>query len=61
MTLAILCSGQGLQHPRMFSLTGDAPAAASVFAHAAHWLGGRDPHRLVQRAKLMDAAGAPAP
>jgi [acyl-carrier-protein] S-malonyltransferase len=46
MTLAILCSGQGLQHPRMFSLTGDAPAAASVFAHAAHWLGGRDPRRL---------------
>jgi [acyl-carrier-protein] S-malonyltransferase len=48
MTLAILCSGQGLQHPRMFSLTSDAPAAASVFAHAAHWLGGRDPRRLVQ-------------
>lgn len=47
MTLAILCSGQGLQHPAMFSLTGDVPAAADLFAHAAMLLGGRDPRDLV--------------
>ena len=35
MTLAILCSGQGLQRPDMFALTGDAPEAADLFAHAA--------------------------
>jgi len=29
MTLAVLCSGQGLQHPQMFSVTGNAEAAAS--------------------------------
>ena len=27
MTLAILCSGQGAQHPGMFDLTADLPAA----------------------------------
>jgi len=48
MTLAVLCSGQGLQHPQMFSLTGNAEAAASVFAHAAKLLGGRDPRELVR-------------
>jgi [acyl-carrier-protein] S-malonyltransferase len=48
MTLAILCSGQGLQHPQMFSLTGNAEAAASVFVHAAKLLGGRDPRELVR-------------
>jgi [acyl-carrier-protein] S-malonyltransferase len=48
MTLAVLCSGQGLQHPQMFSLTGDAQAAASVFAYATKLLGGRDPRELVQ-------------
>jgi len=48
MSLAILCSGQGLQHSRMFSLTSSAPAAEPVFAHAAKLLGGRDPRDLVQ-------------
>jgi malonyl CoA-acyl carrier protein transacylase len=48
MTLAILCSGQGLQHSRMFSLTGNAPAAQPVFAHAAKLLGDCDPRDLVQ-------------
>jgi [acyl-carrier-protein] S-malonyltransferase len=48
MTLAILCSGQGLQHSRMFSLTSSALAAEPVFAHAAKLLGGCDPRDLVQ-------------
>ena len=47
MTFAILCSGQGLQHPRMFDQTGDAPEAAHLFAEAASLLGGRDPRELV--------------
>ena len=42
MTLAILCSGQGRQHPGMFALTGDAPEAATLFAHAAKLLDGRE-------------------
>ena len=48
MSLAILCSGQGPQHPKMFALTGDAPEAADLFAHAATLLGGRDPRDMVQ-------------
>jgi len=48
MTLAILCSGQGRQHRNMFALTGDAPEAAQLFAHAAALLGGRDPRDLVR-------------
>jgi [acyl-carrier-protein] S-malonyltransferase len=48
MTLAILCSGQGLQHSRMFSLTNNSLAAQPVFAHAAKLLGGCDPRDLVQ-------------
>jgi [acyl-carrier-protein] S-malonyltransferase len=48
MTLAILCSGQGPQHPNMFALTGDAPEAANLFAHAATLLGGRDLRAIVQ-------------
>jgi [acyl-carrier-protein] S-malonyltransferase len=32
----------------MFALTGDAPAAASLFAHAATLLGGRDPREIVR-------------
>lgn len=47
MSLAILCSGQGPQHPRMFALTGDAPEAADLFTHAATLLGGRDPREIV--------------
>lgn len=48
MTLAILCSGQGRQHPGMFALTGDVPEAAALFAHAATLLGGRDPREIVR-------------
>jgi [acyl-carrier-protein] S-malonyltransferase len=48
MTLAILCSGQGPQHPNMFALTGNAPEAADLFAHAATLLGGSDPREMVQ-------------
>jgi len=48
VTLAILCSGQGLQHPGMFALTADAPEAAVLFAHAAKLLGGRDPRDIVR-------------
>ncbi|QND72849.1 acyltransferase domain-containing protein [Tardiphaga robiniae] len=48
MTLAILCSGQGLQHPQMFALTGDTSEAANLFAHAAALLGGRDPRAMVR-------------
>ena len=48
MTLAILCAGQGRQHRDMFALTGDAPEAAHLFAHAATLLSGRDPRDLVR-------------
>ena len=48
MSLAILCSGQGWQRPGMFALTGDAPEAAGLFAHAATLLGGRDPREIVR-------------
>jgi len=48
MTLAILCSGQGPQHREMFALTGDAPGAANLFAHAAALCGGCDPRTIVQ-------------
>src|ERR1700754_626708 len=47
MALALLCSGQGRQHPGMFDLTGDAPAAAGLFAHATTLLG-RDPREIVR-------------
>jgi [acyl-carrier-protein] S-malonyltransferase len=49
MTLALLCSGQGLQSPDLFALTADAPAAAPIFAHAAAYLG-CDPRSLVAQA-----------
>ncbi|WP_441251932.1 acyltransferase domain-containing protein [Tardiphaga sp. 71_E8_N1_1] len=48
MTLAILCSGQGPQHPQMFALTGDTSEAANLFAHAATLLGGRDPRAMAR-------------
>ncbi|WP_404525208.1 acyltransferase domain-containing protein [Bradyrhizobium diazoefficiens] len=48
MTLAILCSGQGGQHRDMFALTGGAPEAANLFAHAATLLGGSDPRDFVR-------------
>jgi len=58
MTLAILCSGQGNQHPGMFDLTGNAPAAAAVFAAATRVLGGRDPRALVRDAGVDIHANA---
>lgn len=48
MTLSILCSGQGRQHREMFALTGVAPEAEGVFAHAATLLGGCDPREMVR-------------
>ena len=48
MTLALLCSGQGPQHPHMFALTGSAPEAAGLFAHAAAFLGGWDPREIAR-------------
>ena len=47
--LALLCSGQGTQHPGMFRLTGDCAAAEPVFA-AASVLLGADPRDWVQTA-----------
>jgi malonyl CoA-acyl carrier protein transacylase len=48
VTLAILCSGQGRQHAGMFALTGEAPDAAPLFAHATDLTGGRDPREIVR-------------
>jgi len=53
MSLALLCSGQGRQHPDMFALAGDAPEAVALFTHAATLLGGRDPREIV-RAETSD-------
>ncbi|TXM72048.1 acyltransferase domain-containing protein [Methylobacterium sp. WL12] len=47
MTLAILCSGQGGQHPGMFDLTAGLPAAQAVFA-AAKPLLGADPRDIAR-------------
>ncbi|AWI86929.1 acyl transferase [Methylobacterium sp. DM1] len=47
MTLAVLLSGQGGQHPGMFDLTADWPAAAPVFAAAEPVLG-QDPRDFVR-------------
>jgi [acyl-carrier-protein] S-malonyltransferase len=49
MAAALLCSGQGRQHRDMFALTGSAPEAAALFAHATRLLGGRDPREVVRR------------
>ncbi|PUA76807.1 malonate decarboxylase subunit epsilon [Burkholderia sp. AU29985] len=49
MTLAILCSGQGAQRADMFELTGAAPQADALFAHAARLLGD-DPRTWVRHA-----------
>lgn len=48
MALAILCSGQGRQHPDMFALTADVPEVADLFTHASALLGGRDPRQIVR-------------
>ncbi|MGY2048373.1 acyl transferase [Methylobacterium sp. JK268] len=47
MTLAVLLSGQGGQHPGMFALTAERPAAQPIFATAARLLG-RDPRDLAR-------------
>jgi [acyl-carrier-protein] S-malonyltransferase len=48
MVLALLCSGQGRQHRGMFALSGDAPEAAALFAHATRLLDSRDPREVVR-------------
>jgi [acyl-carrier-protein] S-malonyltransferase len=48
--LAVLCSGQGGQHPGMFELTGRAEAAAVLFEHARTLLGD-DPREWLHRAQ----------
>jgi [acyl-carrier-protein] S-malonyltransferase len=47
--VAILCSGQGTQHPGMFDLLADCPAASPVFSVAAGLLG-KDPRQYVLEA-----------
>lgn len=51
--VAILCSGQGGQHPAMFDLVADCPEAEPVFAAAAAVLG-RDPRSFVKEAAPAD-------
>ncbi|KKB62976.1 ACP S-malonyltransferase [Robbsia andropogonis] len=49
MTVAILCSGQGHQHPGMFDFVADESRAAPLFSHAARFLG-EDPRDWVRNA-----------
>jgi [acyl-carrier-protein] S-malonyltransferase len=51
--VAILCSGQGGQHPAMFDLVANCPEAEPVFAVAAGILG-KDPRRFVREAARPD-------
>src|SRR6202142_1325351 len=51
--VAILCSGQGGQHPAMFDLVANCPEAEPVFAAAAKVFG-RDPRRYVREAAPAD-------
>jgi len=51
--VAILCSGQGGQHPAMFDLVADCPEAEPVFAAAAVVLG-QDPRPFVREAAPAD-------
>ncbi|MEL6060071.1 MULTISPECIES: acyltransferase domain-containing protein [unclassified Methylobacterium] len=48
MTLALLLSGQGGQHPGMFDLTADHPEAQAIFAAAKPLLDGADPRDVVR-------------
>lgn len=48
-SIAILCSGQGMQHREMFALAADVPEAAKIFDSAAALLG-EDPRTFVQQA-----------
>ena len=49
MTVAILLSGQGGQHPAMFDLTAEHPEAQAIFAAAKPVLGGVDPRDVARR------------
>src|SRR5215470_10956168 len=51
--VAILCSGQGGQHPAMFDLVANCPKAESIFAAAAGVLG-QDPRQFVREASPAD-------
>src|SRR5580704_17690727 len=51
--MAILCSGQGGQHPSMFDLVASCPEAEPVFIAAAEVLG-QDPRRFVREAAPAD-------
>jgi [acyl-carrier-protein] S-malonyltransferase len=51
--LAILCSGQGGQHPGMFDLVANCPETEPVFAASAGVLG-QDPRRFVREAAPAD-------
>lgn len=48
MTLALLLSGQGGQHPGMFDLTADHPEAQAIFAAATPLLDGHDPRAVAR-------------
>src|SRR5580704_7570256 len=50
---AILCSGQGGQHPGMFDLVANSPEAEPIFAAAASVLG-QDPRLFVRKAAPAD-------
>jgi [acyl-carrier-protein] S-malonyltransferase len=51
--VAILCSGQGSQHPAMFDLVANCPEAEPIFTTAAEVLG-QDPRRFVREAAPAD-------
>ena len=51
--IAILCSGQGGQHPAMFDLVASCPEAEPLFIAAAEVLG-QDPRRFVREAAPAD-------
>jgi [acyl-carrier-protein] S-malonyltransferase len=51
--VAILCSGQGGQHPAMFDLVANCPEAEPIFAAAAGVLG-QDPRQFAREAAAAD-------
>jgi [acyl-carrier-protein] S-malonyltransferase len=48
--IAILCSGQGTQHPGMFDLVAQAPEAQGVLEAACAVLEGKDPRQFIREA-----------
>jgi len=48
--IAILCSGQGTQHPEMFDLVAQAPEAQGVLEAACAALEGKDPRQFIRDA-----------